>query len=98
MKDVKVIKQEPAFEVVYSDYNGTYVREVSWRELYKAQVGATFEPYITSCCGRDVQDEKATVLYKDDHGALVRFVTIRTSDSPNPEELPGKTEVLYFEF
>ena len=98
MKEIEIVKQEPAFVVSYSDYNNSYSREVSWKELSEAPVGKSFRPDVYSCCGRDVNDTEATVLYKDAHGVLVRFVTDRTEDSPNAEELASSTNIVYFEF
>ena len=98
MNSVKIIEREPAFTVSYYDYNNSYSRDVSWRELENAKVGDTFSPIFNSFCGRDVYDETATVLYKDAHGILVRFVVERTADSPEGEELPSLCKIEYFKF
>lgn len=52
------IKEQPAFTLI----NNNNVLEVSWNELKEADVGKEWE-----------NNEKATLIYKDDLGALIRF-------------------------
>lgn len=54
-----VTYEHPAFTL---DDKETY-KNVSWDELKKAEIGKTW-----------INNEKATVIYKDEFGALIRFI------------------------
>nr|WP_303210356.1 hypothetical protein [Methanobrevibacter smithii] len=66
------IKEQPAFTLI----NNNNVLEVSWNELKEADVGKEWE-----------NNEKATLIYKDNLGALIRF-----------EDEYGEIYLNYFHF
>ena len=51
--------EQPAFTLI----NKKTVLNVSWNELKKAEIGKTW-----------INNEEATVIYKDEIGSLIRFV------------------------
>lgn len=51
--------EQPAFTLI----NKKTVLNVSWNELKKAEIGKTW-----------INNEEATIIYKDEIGALIRFV------------------------
>lgn len=54
-----VTYEQPAFTLK----SGDIYKNISWSELKKAEIGKTW-----------INNEKATVIYKDEIGALIRFV------------------------
>lgn len=54
-----VTYEQPAFTL----NDGDIYKNISWSELKKAEIGKTW-----------INNEEATVIYKDEIGALIRFV------------------------
>lgn len=98
MKTSSSIMEGIAFKLESSDYNGTEFREVSWSELRNSAVGDRFEVERSSNCGRDVCEESAKVVYKDDQGCALVFNSYRTSDDPNPREWDEEPMLQWFQF
>lgn len=70
--------------------------QVSWEELEKAQVGD--EWYVGSLVRRATLRTRATVVYKDERGVLVRVIKEWYPNTPEPSEPVVRCELLYFSF
>ena len=67
------VKEQPAFTLVSSNDEAL---NISWNELRESDVGTKWD-----------NDEKATILFKDDGGVLIRF-----------EDEYGEIYITYFHF
>ena len=94
----KVVTQEPAFSVEYSDYNVNGSRSVTWEELRKDPVGTQYTVQVSGTCGRDVYDETAKIIYKDDTGVAILFQVDCSTDDPNPREYSKEPELCWYQF
>ena len=92
------VKELEAFRVINSDFNQYSERKVSWSELKEAKVGDAFKCDSNSNCGRDVCQETAKVVYKDESGVAVLFETYRTSDDPDPKVIEKEPVLTWFSF
>ena len=95
-----VIKEAYAFSLQCSDYNvNSASTDVSFQNLRNAKVGDMFETHPEGgLCGRDVSDENAKVVFKDENGVLVLFREWGTTDSPNPTDWEKEPMLTWFEF
>lgn len=98
--EASIVKEAYAFTLQYSDYNGNNTStEVSFQDLRNAKVGDVFQAHPEgSICGRDMNDENAKVVFKDENGVLVLFRKYGTTDSPNPTDWEKDPTLTWFEF
>jgi len=98
-KEVEIKKEEPAFVLKAWDYNGEEdTVEVSWEELKKARSGMEWVVTTPGNSYRECRSShSATLLFKDEAGAFIRFVEVWVGSYPN-YEMEEKVEVKYFHF
>ena len=95
----EVIVERPAFTLQGSSYNGVgEVVDVSFAELRAAEVGERWEAFDTHNCGRDLNEESAEVVYKNEDGIAVLFTAEGTSDEPTPKPWKAKPKLKWFAF
>jgi hypothetical protein len=94
-----VIVQNPAFTLDYSDYNTQGSRQVTWEELKNDPIGTEYDGMpCGGTCGRDIRDEQAKIIYRDENGVAVLFTTIRSTDDPNPKGYELEPILTWFQY
>ncbi|BEU88704.1 hypothetical protein TAMA11512_21680 [Selenomonas sp. TAMA-11512] len=95
----KVVQQVNAFTLQGSNYNGTGdIIEVGYSELEAAPVGTVWNGFDDHNCGRDLREESAEVVYKNNHGCAVLFREWGTTDEPDPKDWESAPELVWYEF
>lgn len=98
-KEMEIKKEEAAFEMLGSSYDGDgELVEVTYADLRAANIGDMWEAHDTHNCGRALDEESAEVVYKTERGAAVLFRNWGTTDDPNPEHWESAPKLVWYEF
>lgn len=97
MKTRTVIEQ-PLITLYYSAWNTPPVYlDIFSQDLRKADIGTEFSPSATTTCGRAVDIESLTVVYRDEYGVSCLLRRWGTEDTPSAEPWESKPELIWFE-
>ena len=100
-EEVEVVTEQPAFSLEGwcfawdggKSSSGSNFEEVSFKELREAKIGSSWY-------SQGDHSEEATVLFKDESGVLIRFLTLEDYSYTNISNLGVNedVEVVYFNF
>ena len=87
-EDIKIISEQPAIILKGGSSFDGGIEEVyiSFPDIRRANIGKKWKAVNMTGIGRGEIEQEATLLYKDDKGALIRVTTWETSDTDNPIE------------
>lgn len=98
-KEMEIKKEEAAFEMLGSSYDGDgELVEVTYADLRAANIGDMWEARDTHNCGRSLDEESAEVVYKTERGAAVLFRNWGTTGDSNPEHWESAPKLVWYEF
>ena len=97
MKTRTVIEQ-PLITLYYSDWNTPPVSlRIFSQDLRKADIGTEFSPCAATACGRAVDEESLTVVYRDEYGVACLYRRRGTEDTTAAEPWESTPELIWFE-
>ena len=94
----KTIIEQPLMTLWYSDWNTPPTSlDIFARDLRAVDVGTEFSPSAATACGRAVDEESLTVVYRDEYGVACLHRRRGTEDTPAAEPWKSKPELIWFE-
>ena len=95
----EVITMQPALVLQASSWEGeTTIANVYWHDLMAAPSGKSWAALDSSNCGRDMCNQRATVVFSTPTGAAVLVERWGTTDEDKPQPWKAEPQLLWFEW